>query len=118
MGFSRAVRYAAALSALSFPTAPVRADTSFLKTGNDWATDCPLTSGFNSECGAYVKGVADGIASFPVGSPLICVPAGVTMGQVYDVVALGLQNHPESRNQDLFLLSARYLMKAFPCTKK
>lgn len=64
-------------------------------------------------CNGYISGVADVLASQSGNS--MCLPKGVVIKQVADVVMKYLTDHPESRhynaNSEIFLA----LSIAFPC---
>ena len=63
--------------------------------GNKLFSDCEGQSGGGDSawgvCVGYVMGAADA-------SETICLPNGVTVGQVRDVVTMYLRNHPERRH--------------------
>jgi hypothetical protein len=58
----------------------------------------------------YVTSVADTSKS-------VCVPPGVTVGQLADVVCGYLSNHPEKRHYDGAGLAVQALNASFPCPK-
>ena len=93
------------------------AEPSFMKTGNDFIRECPEKYG--RVCMAYVWGVVNGLSvqERATHTSSLCARAGVTMGQYYDVVQKALDDHPESRDGNLFIITANALVKAFPCPK-
>jgi hypothetical protein len=50
-------------------------------------------------------------------SKIVCVPPGVTVGQLADVVCGYLSNHPEKRHYDGAGLASQALNASFPCPK-
>jgi len=70
-------------------------------------------------CLGYVTAIADVMAANNrVNGFKGCIPsAGVTMGQIEDVVSLYLNAHPESRHALAAGLAAHALEDAFPCKR-
>ena len=89
----------------------------FFGTGNDLQT-CNQISGPDEEriCLAYTKGVLDGVLLYA--KTALCIPQGVTLSQILDIVKLELRDHPESRHYTAASLVVVALAKAFPCPKK
>jgi hypothetical protein len=58
----------------------------------------------------YVTSVVDA-------NKFLCVPTGVTVGQLADVVCGYLSNHPEKRHNDGAGLAFQALHASFPCSK-
>jgi hypothetical protein len=86
-----------------------------LDTGNDLLTACTDENGFyNQACRSFIYGVISGYRLATEGLPSIptevkvCLPSGVTRGQVYDVVVKGLKDHPEARHEpsDVLIINA------------
>lgn len=89
----------------------------FFGTGNDLQT-CNQISGPDEEivCTAYTKGVLDGILLYA--KTVLCIPQGVTQGQILDIVKREIRDHPESRHYTAASLIVVALAKSFPCPKK
>lgn len=94
-------------------------------TGNDlqgYCTDArPGADGF---CFGYIIGAIDGLISgvrhtgtgaTPADVLGICIPNGVTKGQIRDVVLAFLTDHPEKRHEVAPVLVRGALAAAFPC---
>jgi hypothetical protein len=65
-------------------------------------------------CLAYSVGVVDGIAASS-SRQTICVPDGVQLGQIRDVVTTYLREHPEQRQSQSTWLVWKSVSAAFPC---
>jgi hypothetical protein len=65
----------------------------------------------------YVVGVADRITSNPFGT-VVCLPSGVTKGQVSAVVKKWLENNPATLHYGADGLILDALHQSFPCPKK
>lgn len=61
----------------------------------------------------YVKGAVDS-----ANGGAFCVPSGILVGQITDVVFRYLDTHPEQRHQSAHLLVITALKEKFPCAKK
>lgn len=71
--------------------------------------------GFSGGAGAgYVVGVADTLTA--IGT--VCLPGGVSNGQVTAVVHKYLRDNPAVLHQNAVVLVARALMDSFPCKDK
>ena len=86
------------------------------ETGNDFYAGCrgaPKTL----ECLAYVQGVVGGAEAMAIatGRRLICVPPGVTSGQLQDVIVTSLRNNPADNHLLIAALAFIALETAFPC---
>lgn len=57
----------------------------------------------------YVVGVHDAIEL------MLCVPNGVTAGQLTEIVARSIVNNPNSRHLDGSVLVVKAINEAFPC---
>jgi hypothetical protein len=100
-------------------------------TGNDILASCtaPTTDPVHyaklATCRGYVAGLVDGV-DFAAGvfalqnnepeTKLICVPAGVTIGQLTDVVIAYLQANPATRHRSGAAEGLIALYRAFPCS--
>ena len=85
-------------------------------TGNNLVEHCKdkeayFGSGF---CYGYIAGVGS-ILSWASDSYKICVPDGVTGGQVLSIVRKYLKENPESLHQPADMLVTVALRRAFPC---
>ena len=58
----------------------------------------------------YVTGVADAYPN--------CIPAGVTVGQLFDTALQYLEDHPEKRNLPAATLVTTAISEKFPCAQK
>jgi predicted RecA/RadA family phage recombinase len=88
-----------------------------LATNNDLLAACtspkPLEYGM---CMGYISGVVDG---FLVGDRTsICIPAGVTKGQMRDVVLSGIAANPKERAQEAYAGTLLALSRQYPCRKR
>lgn len=94
-------------------TAPAQA-----LTGNDLYDDCKSTNaGKQMDCLGYITGVVEMIL-YAKRSYKICmadIPAGVSRGQVNDIVVSHLEKHPAVRHHDAVALAIDALDIAFPC---
>jgi hypothetical protein len=80
--------------------------------GNELYEDCTAQSATDwGVCHGYVIGLAD--ARIIDGT--ICVPNGVEVRQVVDIVVQYLREHPESRHIAAERLAEGALKRAFPC---
>jgi hypothetical protein len=97
--------------------------------GNSLLTSCGTTEESSKDveqevghisCMSYIEGVSDG---FLVGETIgktpkylqVCIPDGVTRGQMGRVVVAFLKNHPEKLHVNAGTLVYTALNKAFPC---
>ena len=71
----------------------------------------PLDASKGGYCVGYIQGVHDALKPTRV----ICVPDGVTGGQLGDVVKLYFGNHPENRHLPAAELVTAALKEKFPC---
>jgi hypothetical protein len=94
--------------------------------GNKLQAACSgTTSTTLTMCATYIFGVIDGVrvmeASFMAVSvthqSAFCIPDGVSIGQLKDVVALYLNEHPEQRHYAAAGLVLAAVSGAFPCSK-
>lgn len=88
-----------------------------LQNGNGLLQACTSTPTLELACIEYVTGVADGalITQAPSSRRTICIPPGVQLGQMKDVVVNDLRAHPEVRQNASGLLVLEALQRAFPC---
>jgi hypothetical protein len=70
---------------------------------SDGAVEGAIASG-------YVTGVADAYPN--------CIPAGVTVGQLSDIILQYLEDHPEKRQLPAVTLVATAISERFPCAQK
>ena len=109
------------LLTLAIPPVPVSA--AFVD-GNALLKSCETKEGSatyyqeSSFCTAYVMGVSDTI-DFYQGSDevekFICLPSGVTSGQLRDVVIQFLKKNPAERHKGAQSLAFVAMLLAFPC---
>lgn len=65
----------------------------------------------------YMDGIVDGInmAGLAAGKPVVCIPQGVNLGQVTDVVIKEMKNSPENRHMEAQVLIMVTLRNTWPC---
>jgi hypothetical protein len=93
------------------------------ETGNSIIEKCTSSNIYDQGyCLGYLAGVYDNYILY---SPFIqfanvklCVPAGVTLGQIRDISIKWSKIYPELRNESAATLIVLYLDKAFPCPKR
>jgi hypothetical protein len=98
--------------------------TFILTSGNELLSACVDDDfAYQNACPSYIDGViagyelaTNGLASTPVGAKL-CVPAGVTRGQIYDVVLHNLKEHPEVRHSPSEALIINSLLDPWTCKR-
>jgi hypothetical protein len=102
-------RYAAVVLLMLAPSA---ASGGYYETGNDIYDGCTTKQqvGF---CLAYAAGIADAAYFTPMSG--ICIPLGVQLSQVRDVMVGYLDEHPETRHEPAYYLVNRALIEAWPC---
>ncbi|WP_366008279.1 Rap1a/Tai family immunity protein [Hyphomonas sp.] len=83
-------------------------------TGNELYYDCVSSNAYDqARCLSYISGVADGIGlSDHLG---LCVPKGVTYGQLLDIVVGFLKGSPEGRHYAASFLIYTALFDAYGC---
>lgn len=81
------------------------------ENGNNLLAYCKASAGTweSSYCLGFIAGVAD------TNSALLCVPNGVTLRQLADVVAKNLEKHPEARHFPAYDLTTAAILTDFPC---
>lgn len=89
-------------------------------SGNRLYEDCSGETYFNrGYCGGYIVGIVDTIESMQSSGLLpknaMCIPEGVTKGQLADVVTKYLADNPAIRHGDAGNLVPEALNAAFPC---
>ena len=88
-----------------------------LATGNDLVAACtsakPLEYGM---CVGYISGVVDGF--LVADRATVCIPAGLTRGQLRDVVVAGIADSPRDSAQEGYVVTLLALSRAFPCRKR
>jgi hypothetical protein len=121
-----AYAYSAAILAVSL-AATGTASAEF-KTGNDLYSECTAPADWQRRflfCHGYIEGIADaedleGLRESGFMDPkakrnALCLPAGVQLGQLKDVVVQYLEGHPERRHRSAAALVELALSAAFPC---
>jgi hypothetical protein len=91
-------------------------------TGNRLFEDCSAENYFNrGYCGGYVTGIVDMLEALSARGVIpkntLCIPEGVTKGQLADVVKKYLGEHPERRHLDAGGLVPEALTASFPCKR-
>jgi hypothetical protein len=91
--------------------------TGSYKSGNDLLNDCTSNTDSQLVCIGYIQGVADTWAAFrAVSSRPDCVPEGVLVRQLRDVVLRFLQAHPEHRHSAATSLVMNAFAEAWHCS--
>jgi hypothetical protein len=100
---------------LLWPVAAISQDGSnYFVTGNLLYDQCTASSETTRAlCLSYVGGATD---AFDIDGT-VCVPRGVTVPQVKDVIVNYLTAHPEHRHLPAAALIVTALGQAFPCQK-
>ncbi len=81
-----------------------------LDLGRDWLHEQGL-------CYGHLAAVSDILAYQAVGDFRSCVPPGVNLMQLKDIVVRGLENVPATRHRGGAGLVAAILSRAFPCSE-
>ena len=89
-------------------------------SGNRLYEDCASENYFNrGYCGGYITGVVDTIETLQKSGGLprntLCIPDGVTKGQLADAVKMYLGANPSRRHLDAGSLVPEALQRSFPC---
>jgi hypothetical protein len=98
---------AAVVLALGSPAAGARAG---FWTGSDFINQCTPTA--SQGCYGYVAGVSDAIAGWGA-----CLPSGISVGRVTDLVVEFLQRNQQQRNLSAATAVTFALSEAFPCKR-
>jgi hypothetical protein len=88
-------------------------------SGNELYKGACSQAQYRAHCGLYVAGVVDyeiTVAEYEKRSPAFCVPRDVPLGQLADIFAKELREHPERRHYRGAILVIGALNEAFPCT--
>jgi hypothetical protein len=89
----------------------------WLASGNSWLAACNDGAKYPF-CVGHVRGVADGLTIWAIvdkNRAPVCVPEGVTAGQLMDVTTRYISNHPESRHEEAGTLIGRSFLEMWPC---
>ena len=85
----------------------------YFHTGNDLLKDMQSTDASDRAFAhGYIAGVHDSM-----GGIAHCVPVGVTIGQLRDLVRAELVNSPAERHMDASIFVGRVLYRTWPCKK-
>jgi hypothetical protein len=111
----------AAMSALLLPTPGAAEDSGPFLSGDTLFERCTRGDETGDDfCIGYVAGSVDMLISLqrqgPPGAKQACMPQGVTLGQVRDVVIKYLSDEPQFRKLDAAALVITALEQAFPCS--
>ena len=99
------------IAMVSFP----QPGSSQFYSGNDILRFCTASNAVDQAvCGGYIVGVSDGSVLL-TGPTIICIPAGVTVKQLKDIVIAYLQRVPELRHLAAGGSVGTALFQAFPC---
>jgi hypothetical protein len=86
----------------------------YFLTGNDLLKDIQSTTASDRAFAhGYIGGISDSMDAIAH-----CVPAGVTLGQLLDLVRAELVNSPSERHNDASIFVGRVLYRTWPCAKK
>ena len=97
------------LAALALTACLAPAHAASFYTGNDWLRHYTSTQTHDQVAIlAFTAGVADG-------HPNICIPAGVTLGQMADMVHGALVRVPEMRHNSAAVFVIAVLEPVWPC---
>ena len=99
-------------------------------TGNDLLRFCtvresdPIYFQSDARCAGFIVGAADGAETIGLyldvtrsdveSHQLVCIPQGVTVGQLQEIVVAALRANPENRHQSASLLVLAALKKRLP----
>lgn len=88
----------------------------YFYTGNEAYEFCApdLQGPRRTMCLGYVSGLTD--QTEVLFRSFNCIPVGVQVGQLADVYAIFLRDHPEARHDLAAHLFNRAVLEAFPCT--
>jgi hypothetical protein len=79
-------------------------------TGNELLEECKSKGALGLFCLGFVRGLAEGLTlwrSFAPESAITCIPAGITTGQLKDVVVKWLADNPKDRHLGADAIVAR-----------
>jgi hypothetical protein len=120
------IPYAAAIVAVTLAATGTASAT--FKNGNDLYSECTAPTDWQRRylfCYGYIEGIADaediedlrasGFMDPKAKGNALCLPAGVQLGQLKDVVVQYLVGHPERRHRSAAALVELALSAAFPC---
>jgi Rap1a immunity proteins len=123
LGVAKGMRYAISLMLLLFVAVYPTPSTppNDLIEGNGLLEACtsrqPLQGAM---CIGYIRGVIDGENMMGTAlnkRPLVCLPQGVTLGQVEDVIVKYLKDNPAERNKPSAGLIGIAAASAWPCAQ-
>jgi len=97
-------------------------DVARAEDGNQLYRDCaaPLTKPESALCLGYVAGVIDALVAVQerqLSPRLICLPEGIRVGIVKDVIQRHLEEHPEERKYEAASTIHAKLYELWPCAK-
>jgi hypothetical protein len=96
----------------------------FRSTGNDLVADCTGTLNKQAQCLKYIEGVVDGWTIALKTSARVnkaqnennmCIPKGVTAGNLQKVVLRYADEHPEQLYREANIIVTLAIGNAFPC---
>ena len=94
------------------------------RNGNEFVNDMKESIKFSKDKSgdlysalAY-HGYVDGVRDTLIDAQYICIPQGVTGGQIYSVIEKFILNNPEKWNNSASYLVETPLLNTFPCKKK
>ncbi|SCX65487.1 Rap1a/Tai family immunity protein [Variovorax sp. EL159] len=88
-------------------------------TGNDLLKELEGTDSQQLGAVNYIRGVLAGIETMEAVTERrrICVPNGVTLGQINDLVLADLRKNPSGRHEEASDIAFLALLKTWPCKK-
>lgn len=109
--------FAAAFLLLAAGAASAAEPRDNLATGRDLLAACTSAKALDyGMCVGYINGVVDGFLVTDRTS--ICMPAGITRGQLRDVVLAGIARSPRESEQEPYVAALLAVSRAFPCQKR
>jgi hypothetical protein len=109
--------FAAAFLFLAAGAAKAAEPRDNLATGRDLLAACTSAKALDyGMCVGYINGVIDGFLVTDRTS--ICMPVGVTRGQLRDVVLAGITRSPKESEQEPYVAALLAVSRAFPCQKR
>ncbi|WP_313462380.1 Rap1a/Tai family immunity protein [Achromobacter sp.] len=92
-----------------------------ITSGNFWLRMCEGKETWEQgACTFYASGLHDGILlqqSLSGTNKLLCIPPGVTKGQIKDIWVKAMKDNPAQRHEQGDLIFAAAVSAAYPCKK-
>lgn len=96
---------------------PAKAGEVVKDNGNELLELCNSSNQYErGMCLGYIRGLSVGVETMlSFQNKKICYPAGVTVGQMQDVVVSYIERNPAKRHEISILLFMRAINEAWPC---